>query len=348
MLHRPLDPVLTLLTGAESQKFGDSIPKQALLDAATRCRDRFIADDTLCRDAHGVLFPAISALPLTAAQGVQLAAVFMHWRTDGAPTIPALLCHAALHFGLETGSAAFQTALLAGIAAETAHPNGYHNTHHFREVTVAMMRLCHIHNALTPGSPLSPEDITLCLAAAAAHDLCHDGGGNTRGGQHQPFYLERRAIAALQPLADIAGLSAGHFQMIGAMILTTDISGQPAPHHLLRALTADQNPALPADMAPLADNPKLATMAALLSDADLTPSAGTTHSFSRRMTEGLRDENPALANLDAALIFFLNIIAARDWTSAAGRAAGAAAMGSILKDTDTPVRANKNPSSPKR
>jgi hypothetical protein len=221
-----------------------------------------------------------------------------------------------------------QAAIMTGIAADVRINNAYHDNSHFREVTAVMTRLLNANDELaekgvTGAQKLNADDIAKCLAAAAAHDLMHDGLGNTVDGQHEPYRLENKSIGAAEPLLKLAGMAPADMEDMRVMIRVTDISGKPSPHSLLRQAVSGQDVTLPPELAALKDNPKLAVMASLMSDADLGPSAATDYKFSRKMTGLVSKETPVLKDSDATLVGFMQFVVGSHFTSAAGtRTAG--------------------------
>lgn len=331
----PKDPFAPLIDRAFAKAsesgesfFAASFPPAVMAKAAADCRADSASDAALLQEAKKILFPA----EITAQAGADIARLFTGWRAGKPPRIPSLLMLAAGHFGIDKESPAFQTALLAGIAAETPHPNPYHSPHHFREVVAAMMRLCHVHNA-THAEKMSANDITLCLATAAAHDLKHDGGTNLRDGLRVPAFLERKAIEALKPLARICGLAERDIDDMATLILVTDISGADSLRaDLRRILSGEPGAVFPTDFARLAADKRLQNMAAMMSDADLTPSLATTHAFNRCTARLLYKENPAIAvaSFDKGLIFFIETVIGGSFVSDSGKAVGNQAMAAIL------------------
>ncbi len=72
--------------------------------------------------------------------------------------------------------------------------HAYHNAAHFAKVVINFRALAGIHNLLHPDEALSNEEIAVGLLAATAHDIGHNGRGNTVEGQHKQFRLEQLAI----------------------------------------------------------------------------------------------------------------------------------------------------------
>jgi 3'5'-cyclic nucleotide phosphodiesterase len=295
------------------------------------------------------------------ASGDALAALFDIWRKDP-PSTAAVISVAAETLGIGPATPALKAALMAGIAADVDPGHAYHNTSHFREVVSSMARLLTVNNEIastgaTGAELLDGPDMAKCLLAAAAHDLLHDGTNNTAGGVHTRYRLEDKAIAAAEPLMALAGMKPRDIEDVRVMVRVTDISKDSAgfsPHELLRQSYAvtfediDVEKRLSAkELARLNKDDTLLLMAALMSDADLTPSAATNYDFSRRQTTLMNKENPAIADTDASLAGFLKHMVGGSFTSAAGKKAGQTALDTIYKDTLAKVPQKDPKSAPK-
>ena len=246
------------------------------------------------------------------AKGHDRARLFTKWRQQP-PSMPALLAVAAAKLSLPPDEPALVAAMLAGMAADMPATNPYHNNAHFREVTSMMALYALEHKNIADAGQagvmaLGARDLAKCLLAAAAHDLAHDGTGNTVDGMHYPFRLEDRAIGVVTPLMEKAGLSPADCRDVQVMIRTTDISGLVAPHKVLRKLMAGEDIEVSAELDALKGDRRLQQMAALLSDADLAPSASLCYAFAIASTRALNRENPSLAPTDKSLKGFLDFI----------------------------------------
>jgi hypothetical protein len=267
--------------------------------------------------------------------GAKLAAVFEKWRDgDRPPSMVSVLMFAADGLGIAEDSPAFQAALLAGVSGEIKHDNGYHDNHHFREVTASMLRLLVTNNDLAmQGVDRAPlldtENQAKSLLAAAAHDQNHDGTGNVVDGQHVPYRLEGVSVNTVEPFEVMVGMSASDIEDVKTMILVTDVSAEKggiSPHGVMKdvLLKADTaNPVAPKDLTPelrkLATDPELQQMAAMLSDADLTPSAGTSYEYNQRMTVNLNKEVPFITPGPDTTKFFCQIVVGGEFSSVAGQ-----------------------------
>lgn len=261
--------------------------------------------------------------------GKALSEFFTQWRQDVPPTLPAFLSLACSHFEIDRQHPLLPAALTAAVLAEVQHLNSYHNTHHFREVYVMVMRLCATHNRFVeiPHDKFYPTDILLMLIAAAIHDFSHDGKGNFIDGKHYPSRLEKKAVAMARPFLQAAGLDEGSLKLVELMVLTTDVSQSPkheSPSSILRkAYEAHYSkkiamPPLPSSLARLAYDDKLSLMAATLGEADIAPSTGLDYDYSKFATTLVAAESgvmkPAASTLHG---FMMQICHGRYLTPAA-------------------------------
>lgn len=266
------------------------------------------------------------------ANGAKLADLYSTWRDDGPPSVPAILMHAADVMGIDKEEPSFKAAVMTGIAAEIELENSYHDNHHFREVVTAALRYCVTNNEMAADGQtelMSGKDIAKTLLAAAGHDLNHDGTGNHENGEHIPYRLEQKSLDAMAPYMAAAGMAQQDIQDVKTAIRVTDVS-QPrdgvSPHtHLKTIAKAAETGAkvdiseIPAELQALTSNKILLQTASILSDADLTPSAGTTYDFNQRMTENLHGEVPAISVGPGTTQFFCQQIVGGAFTSAAGQ-----------------------------
>lgn len=340
MSKQDLIDVIELLKAEDDTSFANSVAKPALLASARDTLAAFDADVLRVKREGAVLFasPPVS--------GDALAALFDIWRKDP-PSTAAVISVAAETLGI-SGTPALQAALMAGIAADVDPGNAYHNTSHFREVVSSMARLLTVNNELAVSGAKGAElldgsDMAKCLLAAASHDLLHDGTNNTVAGVHTRYRLEDKAFGATKVFMQLAGMKSRDIEDVRVMIRVTDISKDSAgfsPHALLKQAYAEtfegaevDKPLRAKELSRLGKDDTLLLMAALMSDADLTPSAATAYDFSRRQTTLMNKENPAIADTDASLAGFLKHMMGGSFTSAAGKVAGQTALGTICKDT---------------
>ncbi len=296
-----------------------------------------------------ILFAPGSAGPLPA--GHAIARMFVRWRKDP-PSMPALLIVAAAHFNIPAETPAFKAALMAAVAAEVPSRLPYHSNHHFREVVAMMARLCDANNALaqvgTAGTMmLSPDDVALCLLAAVGHDLLHDGKGNAPQGNWTPYRLEDRAIAAIAPFMAAAGVSVHDMECARVMIRVTDTSAAPnadSPHKVLRKVfNGDASVTVPPELAALIGDKKLQTLAALMSDADLSPSGATNYLFCRMQTHLFAAETPGFVASDRSMGGFLGFVLENRFLSHAAIAASQPSLSTLVQKVGDRIAAGTPP-----
>jgi hypothetical protein len=173
----------------------------------------------------------------------------------------------------------------AGIGSGDANP--YHNAQHFCEVLLGALCLAQLQD-------LAPRERALLLFAALMHDFHHDG----HIVRNAPFRLERAALLAAVPYLAHAGVPEEEQEKIAALVLATDVvHGVPFAcrchrHHAY----GEPRPEPPPDsgaLAMLAEEPRLALLAVLLTEADVLPSVG--------LTVALGDESQARISREMGL-----------------------------------------------
>lgn len=368
------------LAAQDDAFFKNTFRRDELVNSAIDTVRHFERDMQRLKQDAGVLF-ASAGTAGGGDNGAKMAELFDKWR-DNPPSTVAIICAAAEHFDIPPDNRHLKAAIMAGLAAEVDNDNPYHSNHHFREVTATMARLCNVNNELAAsGKPgaimLESDNVAKCLLAAAGHDLMHDGKTNSLTGpeSHQQYRLENKAIGAIEPFMQVAGMSARDQEDVRVMIRITDISAPPggkSPHSLLKGvfkeppvreqslssssivqqylkdhnapvLVDDSGKALPSasvELPPalrnLAQDQTLLTMCTLMSDADLGPSTATNFEYSRKMTTLLSRENPALADSNKTLSGFLQFVVGGELTSDAGKTASQKALSSIMQEAQKP------------
>lgn len=276
--------------------------------------------------------------------GQKLATLFDKWRdADRAPSIPSIVLMAKKHLGIDEEDPCFQAALMTGIAAEIEVDNPYHDNHHFREIVTAALRLVNTTNQMsTQGEALyiDTAEVSKILLTAAAHDLNHDGTGNTVDGVHQQYRLEQKSIDTIKPFMKAAFMSVEDQKDVEAIIRVTDVSapqGGKSPHMHLKTMVHDletkgqiDSSSAPSELSRLATNPLLLQSAAILSDADLSPSAATTYDFNEKMTHALHGENHAIVAKPETTKFFCSVLVGGSFTSKAGRKQSQTALNAMV------------------
>lgn len=279
------------------------------------CQATFNNDVKMVYEAKPLIVEPIESR-LQVEWGKSLSDCFMQWRNEIPPTLPAFLSLACSHFNIDKSHPLIPAALTATVLAETQHLNPYHNTHHFREVYVMVMRLCATHNRFNdiPHEEFYPTDILLMLIAAAIHDFSHDGKGNFINGKHYPSRLEREAFMAAKPFLEKTGMSEDSLKRVELMILTTDVSQSQhneSPSNLLRkAYEAHYSgkipmPDLPPNLQSFSFDDKLSLMAATLGEADIAPSTGLDYEFSKFATTLVAAESSVLSPAATTLHGFM-------------------------------------------
>ena len=290
--------------------------------------------------------------------GAKLAALFEKWR-DGErpPSLTSILMFAADGLDIPADSPAFQAGLMASVSGEIALDNGYHDNHHFREVTASMLRLLVTNNELAMQGQLNAplldtENLAKSLLAAIAHDQNHDGTSNVFEDDHIPFRLEQLSINTVQPFEEMAGMSEDDIKDVQTMIYVTDVSaekGGVSPHTQMKEIihkASLKDGVQPEDYKPelarLAEGDDLRQMAAMLSDADLTPSAGTDYEFNQRMTFNLNMEAPFIKPGPDTTKFFCGVVVGGEFTSTAGRVQSNSALAKKVEHAERLIYAREN------
>jgi hypothetical protein len=174
--------------------------------------------------------------------------------------------------------AALEVASRIDAGEDGSRANAYHNPLHFAKILVNFMALSLIHQGLNSEIYGLVDDVTAAkgLLAAIAHDVCHDGKGNTVDGKHYPFRLEQIAIDAARgwiapPLEVAASIDKSL-----TLVYATDVSGLSSPAKIIRSwydyyFERGQEPCsqFPEQLRPIIDNRQLTLAAALLQDADV-------------------------------------------------------------------------------
>lgn len=330
------------IAAQEDTFFKNTFRRDDLINSAIDTVRDFDRDMKNLRQDADALFGA-GTLPAGEDRGQKLAALFDKWRDGPAPSTAAIICTAAAHFDIPADNRHLKAAIMTALAAEVDNDNPYHSNHHFREVTATMARLCTVNNDMAAsgnGVLLDADSIAKSLLAAAGHDLMHDGKTNSLTGpdSHVQYRLENKAIAAIEPFMQLAGMSPRDQEDVRVMIRITDISAPPggkSPHSHLKAAVGGDAPAAQ-ELSDMTRDRVLLTMCTLMSDADLGPSTATTYAYSRKMTTLLSKENPALADSNKTLAGFLQFVVGGDLTSDAGKAASGAALRGIMAEAGKP------------
>jgi len=206
---------------------------------------------------------------------------------------------------------------------ETMHDNAFHNTHHFREVMIIVMRLCASWNTITTDDDmrLHAADILLLVTAAAIHDFSHDGTSNIRDGVHVPSFLEKQAVLNTTPFLKAAGLSESDLSLLEQLVIATDVSVDANGHSPARAVQTsarnnfDQLLQSTNNASPFFGDAKLCLMALILTEADITPSTGLSYEFAKIMTRLIAAEANGLEPTAKTLYGFIMAVCKDRYTS---------------------------------
>jgi hypothetical protein len=168
----------------------------------------------------------------------------------------------------------------AGIGAGVAE--GYHNARHYCEVLLCALAIAQL-------AALTRQEQALLLLAALLHDFHHDGGKRL-----YPFHHELYSLEAASPYLESAGIAATDRAVLATLILSTESAfGVPLArcchdwHN--GAVTPPPSPPRP-ELAALVAQPRLALMAAALTEADVLPSVALTPGHAALTTARLEAE----------------------------------------------------------
>ncbi len=205
-------------------------------------------------------------------------------------------------------------AAIAAEMTETANDrNAYHNAGHTRDVLLnTHFLVMRNQKEAGPEARLSDNDIAHLYSAAVIHDYTHDGKTNNGA----MFRLEKSALQAAERHFDEYGVPASSRETLRDLVLPTD-PGRPLAllkkihdHHF----SGSHAPTLESDLQdlkPLAENPRLARMAAILTDADVLSSAGLTVDYAKEQTLKLGREWGRMLDEKDTLGFITHVVGGR-------------------------------------
>jgi len=165
--------------------------------------------------------------------------------------------------------------------------DGFHNKDHFAQVLLSAVQLVLRNNQGNHDDiTLTPHEGGQVLLAALGHDFFYEPGGNAG----IPYRLEAISFQKLEPHLTKAGVTATDQSNIQAMIYGTDVSGASGAGAFIRQahhyhFAGGEKPIVTETLQPVQavlTDKRLARMAALVSDADIFPSAGLTIEYSRQ------------------------------------------------------------------
>ena len=235
--------------------------------------------------------------------GQKIATIYSNW--DKHPPLVTDIWQAATQtVGLSEKSPLFMAghemaaALDSGMG--TGLPGGYHNTQHYIEVLSNVTHIVLRNNATNLEEiVLSSDESGKLLFAALGHDFYYEAGDNKhQNGDPAPYRLEQISFDKTKPYLAKHGVGADDIGDIGVMIYGTDVSPASKAGSFVRAahsylFECGQKPATSdvlAKVHPVLKNPRLARMAALLSDADILSSAGLTAEYGNSQSQKLGAE----------------------------------------------------------
>lgn len=171
---------------------------------------------------------------------------------------------------------------------------------------------------------LSDHNIARGLFAALAHDIAHDGRGNSVAGTHEPFRLEQIAISTTEKwLKEKIGVNESIKSSMN-LIYATDVSGNPSPAHIVRMwhdhyFNGAEEPNIvivPEQLKPVIESTQDTLIAALLHDADVLASA-VSEKQHRLESERVAEELNGKMTPQNSLFFLNNILKGRMTTAVA-------------------------------
>lgn len=247
--------------------------------------------------------------PDPAALGRRMAALYCCWDRRGTLDLAALAAGLLDRLGCaDTPVGRVCRHLADDVARWGGH--AYHSSAHHAEVATNAMVLAEL--AGRRGQPIPPHRRALLLAGALAHDLGYElvAGPRTR------FAAEAASARAADAIGAGHGLAAADRETLRCLILATEPGFRARLADLLRR--PGTSPEVPAPLRPLAAQPALAELAAVLSDADLLSSAGLTLRWHRvQLARLARELGRAIPPADD-LRFFERIVG-DDFLSPGGR-----------------------------
>lgn len=235
--------------------------------------------------------------------------------------------------------------------------NHYHCTDHTGHVAEVAGYLAEKNNVLAAHGKANVKftraERMMIVLAAFGHDVDHPGTGNPNDNL---YFNEDASFAVIAPLMREAGMSQKDMDKIQLLLRTTSPNG---PHgYLKKALDAkhdkkvvlhlelDSLNSMP-ELKPLLTNGHLLEMAAILSDADLFPSAGAGLETNREMSRRLSAETELDFMTDKARSSFIKFIVGGRFASTAGSDVSGDALAEMLDYTEKAIAAQGGKNDPK-
>lgn len=276
----------------------------------------------------------------------------MYWCEKSRPSVPAFAAHAVATLkkdyrainGLPIKLDALERAIaLTALRAEMVHgkvpgisrPNAYHDALHTLNVATLTFAMIETNNRQSAQDPqvekLDLRQRYILLLAAIGHDIDHPGVGNPPSNHYKN---ENASFATLRKIMIHAGVGQDDQDAIETLIRTTSPNG---PHAVMKQAAVahhagekpDWDKIDPSGKFPelqTLNSPKLAEMAAILSDADLGASAGfgfdMNQEMSRRLTGEAKYAGQAIdfTTPQARAFFIEKIVGEQGFASRAGGA----------------------------
>jgi hypothetical protein len=187
------------------------------------------------------------------------------------------------------------------------HP--YHSVQHHAEVATNAMVITEL---VRPRGPsVTPDRRALLLAGCLAHDLYYDPHAAVR----PRFAAELESAHALNAIAERCGVSAAERTELTCLILATEPGFRSS---LASVILGQPHPDMPPGLQWLTADPSLATLAAIISDADLLSSFGLTQDWHQFQVQRLQNEIGRNISPQEDLRFLDGIVGA-DFLSPGGR-----------------------------
>ncbi len=260
------------------------------------------------------------------------------YRENGRPSLISQAVEFAEEIGLDRENPEYKAMIMVATRAEVANSNlpEYHSKNHYTDVTAMTGAIVRKNNELADAGvkgaiKYTPQEQALAFISALGHDLDHPGGKNPK---EDPLMFEKMSIDKMVPFLEESGLSQNDIDKITTIIETTSPDG---PHGIIKEVArahrdgdaVDWGKVDPKNQFPqfhiLENDPKLAQMAASLSDADLYASGAAGLKANAAMSELFTiEDRKAGADVDyrtdqARMGFFDFVIGKEGFTAVAGR-----------------------------
>lgn len=306
----------------EFHKIGDD-PVSVILDVIEQYGDQIGQDQKANMEVSGVILDAISSghvslehLPILAVSGIDakmigdaISTCYKNYSKNGYPPPQVVGGYFMRQMGFSPKSSFYMAVEKIGKDGEQWFDNAYHNSAHTIEVAMNAMILSHL--SLDYGDfEVDNVDNAKLLIAALVHDMKHDGTSNNG----VPFRLEKISASIAREAMESVSLTEDDILDVNALVLATE--------PLLRGKIAELSNSvldgddvsefeLPEELSRLKENPKLAVLAGILSDADILCSAGLSLDRNLFQTSNLEKEWGRKLTVKDSKFFFDNIVGKR-------------------------------------